>query len=42
MGEMRLAKVRNLCKKKEIRRKYTRIVVWNTVVAAATDRVEIW
>lgn len=41
MGEMRLAKARNLCKRKGIRRKYARMVVWNTAVAVATYGAEI-
>lgn len=42
IGDMRLAKARNLCKKKRIRRKYARMVVWNTAIAAATYGAEIW
>lgn len=42
MGEMRLAKARNLYKRKGIRRKYARMIVWNTAVAAATYGAEIW
>lgn len=31
-----------MCKRKGIRRKYVRMVVWNTVIVAVTYRAEIW
>lgn len=42
MGEMRLEKTRNQCKKKGLRWKYARIVVWNTAMEAIPYGSEIW
>lgn len=37
-----MAKARNLCKKKELRQKYARIVVWNIVIETALYAADIW
>lgn len=41
MGKMQLANVRNWNKRKGIRRKYARMVVWNTAVEASLYGAEI-